>query len=582
MWRRFLVAAFIGVALVNNAFTYHQYAVDVRSGEQVACKWTRLAVDRWFRDLDRQGTDDFPYVFDEPRAQRYISFAHQLEHTQGFSGKIELEPWQQFAWANIFGWVHRDTGLRRFTKAYREVARKNGKTVEGGAMMNAAWHLDGEIGAEQFFLAVDRNQARKAYDEAVRQNTQNRVLAARVKEYRSSHRLTKLNDPAAFMTPVSRDHKSQDSWNPHAILVDEYHAHPTNELINVYESGMGARKQPLTLIITTAGTNTNGPAYQEERNLITKILEGSISPVPEHIWGIIYTLDDGDRWEDPSVWVKSNPNLGVSFYREYLEKRISEAQGSPRKASDVLTKNFNVWLNSETRWMDHSVWMRGSAAVNEEKLEGSGACGGLDLSMTTDITALCWAFPEQEDGRHPLLWRFFIPEDELVDRAHRDQVDYAAWIRAGYMIATPGQTVDYDVVLEVIREDANRFGARSIGYDPWHAGNFERELDGEIELIKYPQRYSGMAVPTQLFERYVIDGKIAHGDNPVAAWMMSNVELKEDRQGNIMPMKPRRDAYGKRIDGIVAAIMALHQVTSGDGYASNAEWESLVLSRGIT
>jgi phage terminase large subunit-like protein len=573
MWKRLVL---VGL-LMSSLFTYRQYAQDVASGKIVTCRWVKLAVARWEKDLLRQNTPEFPYYFDEKCANRYISFAQELEHTQGFSGKIVLEPWQQFAWANIFGWKSTATGLRRFRKAYREVARKNGKTVEGAAMMNACFHLDKEIGAEEFFLAVDRNQAKKGYDEAVRQNLRNPTLSRLTKEYRSSKRLVKINDPAAFMTPVSRDHKSQDSWNPHAILVDEYHAHATNELINVYESGMGARRQPLTIIITTAGTNINGPAYQEERTLVTKILEGSIEPVPEHIWGIIYSLDEGDRWEDPAVWIKSNPNMGVSFYRDYLEKRIAEAKGSPRKASDVLTKNFNIWLSSPTRWMDHSVWMRGSAPVASEELVGSGARGGLDLSMTTDITALCWAFGER-DGRYPLLWRFFIPEEGLLDRCHRDQVDYRSWINEGWMIATPGQTVNYEIVLEVLRQDANTFGGRSIGYDPWHAGEFERELEGEIELVKYPQRYSGMTVPTQLFERMVIDGKIAHGDNPVASWMMSNVELKDDRQGNIMPMKPKRDAYGKRIDGIVAAIMALHQVVENgsDGSVYDSQ-EVLVL-----
>lgn len=573
IWAALLVA--VMTEFSYPAYTYHEYAAGVRSGDVVACKWVRLAVDRWYRDLDRQGSDDFPFVFDDRHAQMYIDFAHELSHSQGFTGTITLEPWQQFAWANIFGWRHVDTGKRRFTKVYREVARKNGKTVEGAAMMNAAFHLDDEIGAEVFFLAVQRAQARKAYDEAVRQNTTHPDWRDEVKEFRSSHRLVKTGDPAAFMTPVSRDHKSQDSWNPHAILVDEYHAHPSNELINVYESGMGARTQPLTIIITTAGTNTSGPAYQEERALVTKILEGAIDPVPEHIWGIIYTLDDGDRWEDRRVWIKSNPNLGVSFREEYLENRIKEAHGSPQKTSDLLTKNFNVWLNTETRWMDHSVWQRNNFPVDAEALAGMQPCGGLDLSMTTDITALCWAFPKV-DGRHPLVWRFFIPEADLADRMHRDRVDYAAWIREGWMIATEGETVDFDIVLEVLREDAARFGAKAIGYDPWHAGTFERELEGNIELVKYPQRYSGMAAPTQLFERMVIDGQVAHGGNPVAAWMMSNVELKEDRQGNIMPMKPRRESYGKRIDGIVAAIMALHLQAGGA-----ASTESVYESEGV-
>lgn len=569
------------VTVMNNTaadeYTYHRYADSVRTGSQVACRWVHMAVDRWYYDLSRQGTDEFPYVFDDATARRYIRFAQQLKHSQGFTGTIKLQPWQQFAWANTFGWLHRDTGLRRFRKIYREVARKNGKTFEGAAMVNALWHLDGEIGAEMFFLAVDRNQAKKAYDEAVRQNQSNPILSGHVREYRSSHRLIKTRDPAAFMAPVSRDHRSQDSWNPHAILVDEYHAHPTNELINVYESAMGARRQPLTVIITTAGVNTSGPAYQEERRLITQILERSLDPIPEHIWGIIYTLDDGDRWQDPATWEKANPNINVSFYCDYLEKRVAETKGSPRKTSDVLTKNFNIWLNAETRWMDHEVWQRNNHPIDESSLSGGRPTGGLDLSMTTDITALCWAFSQDEDGRHPLLWRFFLPESDLQERMHRDQVDYATWVRDGWLVLTPGETVDYEMVLQVIQQDVQKFGAVSLGYDPWHAGMFERELDGYIELRRYPQRYSGMAEPTQLFERYAIDGKLAHGGNPIASWMMSNVELKEDRQGNIMPMKPRRDGHGKRIDGIVAAIMALHQI-AGDATAGSVYKDRGVLT----
>lgn len=584
MWRRLLIALLLGTLVANSVFSYHQYAEEVRSGSVPACRWTRLAVERWYSDLERQGSDGFPYYFDDELAQRYIRFAHNLRHTQGEAAnprngdtRIRLEPWQQFAWANIFGWRRQSDGLRRFTKAYREVARKNGKTVEGAASMNAGYHMDREIGPEVFFLAVDRSQAKKAYDEAVRQNQRHPVLRQRVKEYRSSNRLVLLEDPAAFMTPVAKDHRSQDSWNPHMILVDEYHAHPTNELINVYESGMGARRQPLSLIITTAGKNTQGPAFQEERALITRILEGSIDPVPEHIWGIIYTLDEGDDWTNEAVWLKANPNLGVSLSRDYLRRRVEEAQGSPQKQSDVLTKNFNVWLNVDTRWMDHEVWKRGSVAIDEAELEGAGAVGAYDLSSTTDITAISWTFP-QVNGRYPILWRFFIPEEGLDERIRRDRVDYGAWIRRGLVIPTPGDAIDYDYVIEQIQKDAERFGASKMAYDPWNATEVKKALQDEIELVKYAQRFSGMAEATKLFEELVLKHQIAHGDNPVANWMMSNVELKEDRQGNVMPMKPRRDAYGKRIDGIVAAIMSTHLLISSDGGGS--DYERLLAERG--
>jgi len=493
MWRLLLVLL-MGAAAVTETFAYHDYAAAVRSGEQVACKWTRLAVDRWYSDLDRQGTKGFPWVFDEARAQRYIAFTRRLSHTQGFSGNFEPEPWQQFAMANIFGWVDPDTGFRRFRKTYREVARKQGKTFMAAAEVNAALHIDNEPGAEIFCLAVDRDQAIKAYTYVREQNENHPVLASRLRFYagqapkmvgRKSADNPNGLDTSTLVRPVTKDAKKQDSWNPHVVLVDEYHAHRTNELISVYESGMGARRQPLTLIITTAGTNYDSPSYQEERATLTKMLTGEI-PMLERYWGIIYTLDDGDDWTDERVWVKANPNLGVSVYPDYLRDRVAEAIASPRKAVDVLTKNFNVWQKSENRWFRPERWMDGSVTVDEEQLVGVGACGGLDLSLTTDITALAWAFPEQ-DGRHPLVWRFFIPVVGLQDRIRRDRVPYDQWIRQGWIIPCEGETIDYDLVAKTILEDAEKFGATRLGFDPWHIG--EGRLSAEL-----PTHESAVAV----------------------------------------------------------------------------------------
>ncbi len=569
MWRRLLCVAVGALALVEPAFTYHQYAADVRSGEQVACKWVRLAVDRWYSDLDRQGSDALPWVFDEARANRYISFTRRLEHTQAFTGTFEPQPWQQFAMANIFGWVHPDTGYRRFRKTYREVARKQGKTFGAAAEGNAALHLDGERGAEFFCLARDRDQAMKAYTYVREQNQNHPLLARRLKFYKGQapKMMGRGNtgsgelDASVLIRPVTKDPRKQDSWNPHIILVDEYHAHDTNDLINAYESGTGSRPQPLTLIITTAGTNYDGPAYQEERATLTRMLTGKI-PMLERFWGTIYTLDDGDDYTDERVWIKANPNLGVSVYVDYLRDRVAEAAVSPRKATDVLTKNFNVWQSSETRWMTPEVWQRNGHAVDEESLKGAGAAGGLDLSLTTDITALCWAFP-LVDGRHPMIWRFFIPTDRLVERIRRDRVPYDAWIKQGWIIPCAGETIDYSLVTQTILDDAATFGASRLGYDPWHAGEVEEAVVDTLELVKYRQRYEDMGQPSLMFEHLAINGAIAHGDNPVMAWMMRNTEIKEDRQGNIMPMKPRRDGYGKRIDGVPAGIIALDLVRGG-------------------
>ena len=583
MWLVLLFA--LGFGMTEPAFTYHQYAADVHSGEQVSCKWVQLAVDRWYSDLERQGSEDFPWVFDEELANDYISFTRRLSHTQGFTGAFDPEPWQQFALANIFGWVHPDTGLRRFRKTYREVARKQGKTFTAAAEVNAALHLDGEAGPEIFCLAVDRDQAMKAYTYVREQNENHPSLAKRVKFYsgqapkmigsKSSDNPAGL-DSSTLVRPVTKDAKKQDSWNPHVVLVDEYHAHRTNELISVYESGMGARRQPLTLIITTAGTNYDGPAYQEERATLTRMLSGEI-PMLDRYWGIIYTLDDGDDWTDERVWIKANPNLGVSIYPDYLRDRVAEAIASPRKAVDVLTKNFNVWQKSETRWIRPERWMDSNYPVDEESLIGAGPTGGLDLSLTTDITALAWAFP-MVDGRHPVIWRFFIPLEGLQEKIRRDRVPYDQWIHNGWVIPCDGETIDYDLVAETIITDSEKFGATRLGYDPWHIGEVKQKIEDVIDLVAYRQTYAHMSQPSLLFERLIINKQLAHGDNPVMQWRISNAEYKKDRQGNIMPMKPERDAYGKRIDGVPAGIIALDLQKAGD---KDAQREAL-LSRGIT
>lgn len=589
MWRRIVLGLVVIAMSSGTVFSYEQYVEDVVSGNQTVCRWTRLAVERHLRDLERQNTTEFPFYFDHDEARRSISFAHQLQHSQGFTGSLRLESWQQFGWASTFGWRRQSDGLRRFTKIYREVARKNGKTFEAAAMVNYAWHAEKEPGPEAYCLAVDREQAKKPYSEIVKQNLSNPSLARRVREYRTgSGTLVKLKDTAAFIRPVPRDAKRQDSWNPYVILVDEYHAHPTNELINVFESGMGARRRPLTIIITTAGTNLQGPAFEEERSALTRILDGTVSPAPEHYWGIIYTLDDGDDYNDRSVWPKANPNIGVSFNEEYLDQRIQEAVISPRKLSDVLTKNFNMWLQSDTRWLNDNAWMGCDSPVNEESLRGRDAFGGLDLASHLDITALAWAFPPTDaEMVYQLVWRFFIPESfwvgsqlyegeaGIIKRSELDRVPYRDWWRSGHVIATPGDVIDYAFVEDVIREDMQKFNIREAAYDPWNASEITSHLEDSLDLVQYRQSYGTMSPATKTFERLVMAQQVAHGGHPVSRWMMSNTEIKSDRQDNIMPMKPKRDVRGKRIDGIVAAIMALHRA------ALHKESESSYERRGV-
>ena len=405
------------------------------------------------------------------------------------------------------------------------------------------------------------------------------VLKKYTKVYRQGNTITVPGTLGVFK-PLGRDSDSEDGAAAHFTLVDEYHAHKTRYLIDVMRDSMSSQDQPLELIITTAGANKEGPCYRDERDLVVRILEGSLDPRPEHIYGIIYTLDEGDDYTDPAVWIKANPNLGVSKKVVEFEKQVQTALQMPAKINNLLTKHFNQWTQAETRWILDDVWMTNADPVDEDELEGRPCYVGVDLSTSTDITAAALVFPPTDlDNKFRITWRFFIPEEVHIDgaqvglsgRSRRDQVPYEHWAEQGLIHVIAGDIIRLDHVEQVLQEDAERFHIMEIAYDPWKAQEFAAHMDESgFELVMMRQVYSTMAGPTDAWEKKVLAGELAHGGNPVARWMMANTEVKSDRQGNIMPMKPKRGSYGKRIDGIVAGIMGLGRAVlhaDGEQYA---------------
>lgn len=553
-----------------NTYSAQKYIDDVLSGRQVVCKYVRLAVERHRKDLKRakSGDPEFPYYFDEEQAKRVIDFKHQLRHTKGewanprkHDTRIRLEPWQQFKDWVLFGW-RREGGYRRFTRAYIEVGRKNGKTTDAAATANYCFLMDRphEIGPEIYCVATKKDQAKYAWEDAERQIQKQSFLRKLIRTYKQGSTII-IPGTASKFKPLGKDSHTEDALNPHFVLVDEYHAHRDNSMVEVMESALGAREQPLIYIITTAGFDKNSACYQEERSLAVQILERSIDPIPDNYFCLIYTLDEEDDWTDPGVWIKANPNLGVSIRWEYLEKRIQLALLSPSKQNKVLTKNLNIWTQSETRWIKDDVWKLCGSSVVEKAFTGHRCYAGMDLSATQDITAVVYCFPpEKKKGKYRFIYRFFIPENNIIDRERRDKVPYTYWIEKEYIIATPGDAIDYDFIEDQILIDSKRFKIQEIAYDPWKAQEIVNHLQ-EVGFTMVPifQRYSGMALPTDTFEKKILAKEIAHGDNPVMNWMISCTEVKSDRQGNIMPMKPQRDRTGKRIDGVVASIMALYR-----------------------
>ncbi|NJL71584.1 MAG: hypothetical protein HC888_08190 [Candidatus Competibacteraceae bacterium] len=295
------------------------------------------------------------------------------------------------------------------------------------------------------------------------------VLRKRSKVYRQKSTIV-IPGTAARMLPLGQDSNTEDGLNPSCAVIDEYHAHPDNSMLSVIQCGMGARFQPLIWIITTAGFDLNSACYQEERLLATRILERTVEPIPENVFAIIYTLDEGDDWADEGVWIKANPNLGVSVSWSYLRDQVAEALTTPPKQNKVKTKNFNLWVQAETRWILDDVWMRGAGEVDEQALVRRPCFVALDLSASQDITAIIYAFPPQAaETDYRIVPRFFLPEDDLMARERRDHVPYTYWAEKGLLLLTAGNVIDYDRIEEQLLLDAEKFTFQEIAYDPWKA-----------------------------------------------------------------------------------------------------------------
>ncbi len=538
--------------------TAQKYISDVMEGRIVVCLFVRLAVKRHLQDLKKSEDPNYPFWFDEHQATKSIKFAQLLKHSKGKWAKmnetIRLEPWQQFIKWCLHGWVRKDNGMRRFRKAYIEVARKNGKTTFAATEVLDLFFLDGEEGADIYTAATKRDQAKICWNEVQSMVKKQPTLRERVDILVNSSTIRKKGD-ISVIKALGADSDTEDGLNPLMGIIDEYHAHKTADMVNILESGMGSRTQPLLEIITTAGTNQNGPCYQEERTLAVNTLNGS---GPEDYFCIIYTLDDGDDWTDPACWIKSNPNLGVSVFEDYLSSRVKMALASPRKQNDVKTKNFNIWCSAKTAWITSEIWDLCSGIVDAAKLVGRKAFAAFDLANSADLSAFALIFPPKDlESKFQILVKFYMPENRVKEKSLEDKVPYDMWVQQGWVTATPGDIIDQDFIEADIRNACDLFDVVKIGYDPWNASQIVTHLKGDgMELVLVRQGYGTMSPFSKNFETLLRGRRINHGNNPILAWNMSCTTIQQDTAENIKPVKPDRKT-GKRIDGIIATIMAL-------------------------
>jgi len=547
------------------------YVDDVLSGEEITGEYIKKACSRFIEDLER---DDWEWRFDQEEASRYVTFIEKIcKHTRGeFGGKpFILAPWQVFFVGQIFGWVAvDDVKRRRFTTAHLFVARKNGKSQLAAAIALAMAVLDKDGAPQLVTAATKRDQAREVFDEICRCVKQSSALSKRFSVQRAE-----IKTPSSgVIKPLSSDANTLDGLNLNLAVVDEFHAMKNADLYRVLASSMGSRKSPLMLAITTAGFVADGPCAMFMA-AGKSVLDGKRDN--DRLLILPYEIDEGDAWDDQATWKKANPNMDVSISQEYMETQCKNAKlyGS-RSVTEFMIKHLNVFVGSSAVWIPDSDWMAEGnlreahiTHVIDAKTSKPVAYLGLDLAATDDITAVAICTGSEEDG-WGLSMHYFLPQRAIERRLDKDENSmYLRFQDMDNVHVTPGNVTDYNVIRRLISGHyvadgkvqydkdnlSEKYLIKGVAYDRWNSLNLIRDLEGDgVPCDPFGQGYASMSFPSKEYEKSALNGKLCHGGDEVLQWMMGNVTLKYDPSGNI---KPDKSSSGEKIDGVVAAVMAI-------------------------
>lgn len=493
---------------------------------------------------------------DEAKAKRAIQFIECLRHTKGqFHGQqFKLLPWQTELIMNVFGTVRDDDPtMRQYTSAYLEIPKKNGKSELGAAIALNMLCNDDEWKAEVYSCAADRQQASIIFDVACDMVRQSPALMKRIKLVPSTKRMIYLPTGGIYQV-LSSEVATKHGLNVSACIFDELHAQPTRDLYDVMTQGSGdARKQPLWLFLTTAGTDRNSICWEVHQKAVD-ILEGRKDD--PRFYAVLYGLPEDADWTKEENWYRANPSLGYTVAIDKVRDHFRKAQETPADENAFRQLRLNQWVKQSVRWMPMDKWDKCAGAVNPEELEGRACYAGLDLSTTSDLTAFVLVFPpREEDEQYIVLPYFWLPEEQMRLRVRRDHVMYDKWAAQGFIQTTEGDVVDYRFMKQHIDRLGERFNIREIAYDRYNATMLVQELEDDgFTMVPFGQGFVSMSTPTKELMRFVLEKKINHGGHPVLRWNMDNAFAKTDPAGNIKIDKQRST---EKVDGAVALVMGL-------------------------
>ncbi len=532
-----------------------QYALDIRGRKILACKAIKGACNRFIKDLDKSEKKTYPYYFDPELADHACRFIEKLPHTKGqWAAKKELivlEPWQCFIIANIFGWIDKKTGKRRFRKADIFVARKNGKSIFAAGIGLYMLTADEEHGAEVYCGATSMKQAYEVFTPARQMclSTPDLTDYFDIKPWKSV--ISRTSDNAKFQPVIGTP---KDGASPHCGIVDEYHEHKTSETIDTFKTGMGARAisgSPLLLVISTAGYDIEGPCF-DEALYAKKVALGSIED--ERLFSAVYELDDGDDWTNKKNFIKANPNLDISISSEFLSDGLTDAKKDAKQQTAFITKHLNRWVNAANTWINYEDWRKCGENLNESDFVGWDCIHTIDLASKIDVASYGKTFFKVFDGKlhYYTFLKFFLPSQAVED----DKTGrYKKWVDQGYIIKTEGQEVDFEFIKQHIIKDAKKFGAVEIAFDPWNAAKVAQELADEgLTVLEFAQSTKNFSGAMYECEGAIKSKRMHHPNNPVLDWMVSSIAVKRDHNDNIFP---RKESNASKIDGGVCMIMGV-------------------------
>ena len=498
--------------------------------------------------------------YDAAKADHVVDFCSEmLVHVKGpLTGKpLRLEPWQADITRTMFGW-RRPDGARRFTRAYIELPRKNGKTTWLAALLLYCLYCEEQSkqGAELYSAAATGEQAGLIYSIVASMIARNPDLKARAKVLRSTRRMNLVENGViqdTFYRAIPANEGPSHGFNPTFLANDELHAWRGRGFYDALQTGCGARAEPLSIDITTAGYDRESICWMQHEYAL-RVSRGEVDD--DAFLPVVYYAADEDDWTDPAVWHKANPNLGVSVQLSYLERECARAQESKTYENTFRRLHLNQWTSQEVRFLQMHSWRNCASDYTEADLAGLECYGGLDLSQTTDLTAFVLVF--LRDG-HYIIWpRFWISANDAARIERTDRVPYRIWAQSGIVTITPGEGIDYDYVHAQILEDMDRFDLRQVGYDPWSAAQTEQYLTKQgVTCVKMRQGVQTLSAPLKELERSILANEFEHPNNPCLNGQADNLEVAADANGNIRPVKPKHHSHGKKIDGMVALTMGI-------------------------